>query len=109
MNDIKPVVVPLAGDQVISIDGRKRLGIIQQKYPKLEIIIGNVTDDDEPVSLDLAEMENSRSKIFDAATESILGNRVDRIEKHKGFPVTGILMIVSFLAGVGACFFVYNI
>lgn len=96
-------------DEVVSINDRKKLNELQVKFPKLEIIIGKAEDDDKPISLDLAEMEHTRLKIFDAATESILGYRIDRLMKPRKEPIMAYVAIIGFLAGVAACFFVYNI
>lgn len=100
---------PLSGEQVVSINDRKRLDKIKQTYPKLEIIVGEVTEGDEAVKLNLNEMDDARNKIFDAATISVFGNRVDKLEKDRKLPATGILMLISFLAGVGTCFLAYNL
>lgn len=99
----------LPGDQVVSINDRKRLSKIQEQYPKLEIIIGKVVDGDEPVHLDMGDMDKQRTEIFDAATQSIFGERVDKLDRERRLPTTAILMLASFLAGIGACFLAYNL
>jgi hypothetical protein len=96
-------------DEIVSINDRKKLNEIQEKFPKLEIIIGKATEDDKPISLDLAEMEHSRQRIFDAATVSIMGERIDRLMKPRKEPIMAYVAIIGFLAGVAACFYVYNI
>jgi len=96
-------------DNIISVNDRKRLGVIQKDYPNLEIIIGEVTDDDKPISLDLAEMERSKIQILDAATETILGKRIDRLEKASNFPFPVVMFIVGLMTGVAGCALVYNV
>ncbi len=98
---------PNLGVQVISINGRKTLDKIQEEFPKLEIIIGKANDDDKSVSLDLAEMEYTRANIFDAATKTILGERVDKLEKPVKLPKV-IYIIIGFLFGAAATFYFYN-
>ena len=105
----KETLKALPGEQIVSINDRKRLDRIKEQYPKLEIIIGEVAAGDAPVHLNMGEMDKTRSEIFDAATESVFGNRVDKIEKDRTLPATGILMLISFLAGVGTCYLVYNL
>jgi len=97
------------GDEIISVNNRARLKDIKKQYPNLEIIIGKVEETDMPVALDLAEMEASKIQIFDAATETILGKRIDILEKPGQFPTNFIVSILSFMAGVATTFFVYNI
>jgi hypothetical protein len=96
-------------DDIISVNDRKRLGEVKKKYPNMEIIVGKVTPEDKPVPLNLLQMEHDRQVIFDAATESVLGKRIDTLDKGSHFPIGGVMFIVGFLTGVGACFFVYNI
>ncbi len=97
------------GDEIISVNDRARLKDIKKNYPNLEVIIGKVEDDDKPISIDLAEMEASKIKIIDAATESTLGKRVDRLHREPHFPLSGVMFLIGFLGGVAATFFVYNI
>jgi hypothetical protein len=92
------------GDEIISVNDRARLKDIKKEYPNLEVIIGEVTEDDRPVSVDLAEMEASKIQIFDAATDSILGKRIDRLEKPIKFPVA-VKYMIAFLMGAASCFF----
>ena len=94
--------------QLVSVNNRDGLDGIQKKFPNLEIVIGKAEPDDKPVTLDLAEMESSRQQCFDAATESILGKRVDKFYKPKRFPLPAVTWVVGFLMGVGSCFTVYN-
>lgn len=101
--------LPLPGIQLVSINERKKLNEIQVKYPKLEIIIGKANDDDKPVKLDLAQMDADRIKIFNSATEMVLGKRIDLLTKPMRTPIMAYVSIISFLVGVAACFFVYNI
>ena len=96
-------------DSIISINNRKRLNVIREQYPNIEIIIGAALPEDKPVSIDLAEMEHTRQKIFDAATESVLGKRIDRLDKKTKFPMSMMAGLIGFLLGVAACFYVYNI
>ena len=96
-------------DNIISVNDRKRLGGIQKEYPNMEIIIGEVTDTDKPVSLDLAEMESSKIQILDAATETILGKRVDRLEKPITFPLPAVMFVVGLMTGVVGCSLFYNL
>lgn len=96
-------------DDVISINNRKKLGEVKKDYPNLPVIIGAPTENDVPVTLDLAEMEYSKTQIIDAATETITGKRIDRLEKPSQIPVHFIISAVSFIAGVAVTFFVYNI
>ena len=94
---------------IISVNCRKRLNDIQAKFPNLEIIIGAKTDDDKPVPIDMADMDHSRTAIFDAATETVLGKRVDKIQRSPKFPLSMVTGLAGFLLGVAACFLVYNI
>ena len=96
------------GDEIISVNDRARLKGIQKQYPNLEIIIGEVSETDQPVSVDLAEMEASKIEILDAATDSILGKRVDRLEKPLQFPVP-VKFMIAFVAGAASCFFAMTI
>jgi len=104
----KKVVVPLIGPQLVSINSRDKLDEVKDKFPNLEIVIGKAEPDDKPVSLDLAEMESTRQHCFDAATESILGKRIDKFYKPRRFPLPAVTWVVGFLMGVGSCFTVYN-
>ncbi len=93
---------------IVSINNRKRLNEIQTEYPNREIIIGARSEDDKPVSLDLAEMEHSKNEIVDAATNTVLGMRNNRLEKPTRFPLPLVTGIVGFLLGVAATFYVYT-
>lgn len=105
----RKVIKPLPGPQLISINERNNLDSMKTKYPNLEIIYGKAEKDDKPVSLDLAEMENSMQRTFDAATISIFGERIDRFERPRKFPYSMVIWLVGFLTGVGATLFVYTI
>jgi hypothetical protein len=102
-------IVSTDDDSVISINDRKKLGELEKKFPNMEIIIGKANNDDKPISLDLAEMEFSRQKTFDAATESIMGKRIDKMQKAPRFPLPMVTGLIGFLLGVAATFFAYNI
>lgn len=99
----------IEGDEVISVNDRKRLLEMKKEYPNLEIILGKVEETDKPISLDLAEMESSRTKILDAATESIMGKRIDKLETPPKFPTNFVIAAVFFMLGVGVTYIFYNI
>lgn len=87
-------------DDVISINQRKKLGETQKQYPNLEIIIGGKDVNPEksvPVSIDMAEMENTKNSIFDAATETIMGKRIDKLEKPRRFPFPFVTFILGMM------------
>ena len=99
-------------EDVISINDRKRLDEIKKQYPKIQIIVGGkdvMSKKSIPVTIDLAEMEACRLKIIDAATESIYGTRMDRLDTSGGFPLPAVMFLVGFLVGVSATFFAYTI
>jgi hypothetical protein len=93
---------------VISVNARKRLGEIEKKFPNMEIIIGKAEKGDKPVSVDLAGMDYDRQHIIDAATETVLGKRIDILDKPVRFPWQIVTAIIFFMAGVGSCYIVYN-
>ena len=91
--------------EIISINGGRSLEEIQKEYPNLEIIIGKATPEDKPIRLNLLEMEHDRAQIFDAATETVLGKRVDILEKPVKFPFAFVTFVVG--AMVASSFWLY--
>jgi len=81
--------------EIVSVNGRDNMDEIKARYPKLEIIIGKATPEDKPVRLNLLQMEYERAQIFDAATDSILGKRIDRLEKDQPFPFSAVTFILG--------------
>jgi hypothetical protein len=95
--------------QIVSINERSRLKDIQKEYPKLPVIIGAAEKTDKPAPMDLADMDHQRVKQVDSATESVLGKRVDKLERPQRHPTELYCLIIGFLAGVGSCYIFYNI
>ena len=101
MNDIdekegiEVYVNDFTGTEIISINGLDKIDELQKKYPKIEVIVGKATADDKPVKLDLLEMENSKKEIIDAATETVLGKRIDKLEKPSPFPFPAVMFLVG--------------
>jgi hypothetical protein len=95
-------------DNIVSINQREKLKDLKKKYPNLQIILGELTKDDKPVPVDLGRMDLDRKKILDAATENILGKRIDKMERPMTHPTGLYLLIIGFLAGVTACYIFYN-
>ena len=93
---------------VISVNARKRLNEIQKRFPNMEVIIGKREDHDKSVPVDMAGMEYDRTKIFDAATETVLGKRIDILEKPMRFPWQIVTAIIFYLGGFGTCYLIYN-
>ena len=94
--------------EVISINGARDLKSLQKKYPNLEIIIGKATPDDKPVPLNLVEMENDRTVILDAATTSVFGNRVEKLEKPVKFPLSAFTFVVGAMVSAAICLSIYG-
>lgn len=88
-------VVNFEGTEIISINGRNNLDTIQERYPNIEIIHGKASADDKPIKLNLLEMEYDKMEIIDAATETILGKRIDKLEKPVAFPFSGVMFVVG--------------
>ncbi len=107
MNKEKTLVSALPGEQIVSINNRTGLDKIKERFPNLGIIIGRAVEGDKPVSIDMSQMDTDRAKIFDAATKSIMGERVDRLDKPAKMPKF-VLMVACFLLGVGATLYFYN-
>jgi hypothetical protein len=82
---------------------------LKKKFPKLQIVIGKLTPDDRPIPLSLLDMEKDRQNIFDAATETVLGKRVDLLEKPVKHPIQLYTYIIGLLSGVGLCYLFYNV
>jgi len=87
--------IDFSGTEIISINGRDKINELQKKYPKIEVIVGKATADDKPVKLDLLEMENTKNEIIDAATETVLGKRIDTLEKPVQFPFPAVMFVVG--------------
>lgn len=102
---IKPIE---DGTEIISINGARDLKELQTKYPKMEIIVGKVTPDDKPVPLNLVDMEADRQRIFDAATESVLGQRVEKLEKPVKFPLSAFTFVLGAMASAAVCLLMYG-
>ena len=105
---------PSQGEAVIySINQRQKLkddeSILKKQFPKLQVVIGELTPDDKPVRLDAGQMEKDRNALIDAATASTMGERIDRLEKPAMHPVGLYIYIIGFLSGVGACYLFYNV
>ncbi len=98
----------LPGNQLISINERKKLDLIKKEYPNIEIIIGETLDTDKPPKMDLAQMDGDRNSLINTATESVMGQRIDRLQRPTRFPFTGVMMMISFLVGIGTTVLVYN-
>jgi hypothetical protein len=89
-------VIDFAGTEIISINGRNDVMNIQDKYPNIEIIVGKANGD-RPIKLNFPEMENDRREQIDAATETILGKRIDKLEKPVKFPFPGVMFILGMM------------
>ena len=98
----------ITNDDVVSINDRKKLDKLKESFPNVEIIIGKVTENDKPVPLGLIDMEHDRQKIFDAATESVLGQRVDRLEKRVKFPMAFVTFVFGLMSGVALTYLAFN-
>ena len=106
--DTKLNLVINPDDGIISINNRKRLNKIKEKFPNIEIIMGELKDGDAPVKLDLGTMDKDRNDVINAATKSVLGDRIDNLNKPPKFPLPMVTGLIGFLLGVGACFLVYT-
>ena len=99
----------LNNPEIISINGSRNIDDIQRKYPHLEVIIGKATSNDKPVPLNLVDMEEDRQRIFDAATETVLGKRVDILEKPVKFPLPAFTFMLGAMTAAAICLFMYGV
>lgn len=95
--------------QVISVNGRKDLDKIKKSFPNMPIIIGKTNEGDKHVPMNLADMDHQRNEIVDAATKSVMGERIDRLHKPSKFPTNLMMLVVGILIGVASTFYVYNL
>jgi hypothetical protein len=95
-------------NKVISVNGRNKLDKIRKAFPNMPIIIGKANENDRHVPMNLAEMDHQRNKIIDAATTSVMGERIDTLEKPRKFPWPVIVASMFFMIGVGSCYLFYN-
>jgi len=93
--DIEEAEIDFSGTEIISINGRGDLETVQERYPNIEIIHGKASADDKPIKLNLLEMEHDKMEVIDAATETVLGKRIDKLEKPVVFPFPGVMFVVG--------------
>lgn len=98
----------LTGSEVLSVNGRADIEKLQKRYPKIEVIVGKLESDDKPVKLDLVDMEHDRNRIIDAATETILGKRVDKIDKPIKFPFPLVTFVLGAMIAASVCMYIYG-
>ncbi len=91
-------IIDFEGTEIISVNGRDKLEELQGRYPNIEIVIGKATSDDKPVKMDLLEMEHDRNRVIDAATETVLGKRIDKLDKPVRFPLPAVTFVLGAMA-----------
>jgi len=95
--------------EIISINGAGNLDDMQKRYPNMKIVIGKATPEDKPVPLNLVDMEEDRRLIVDAATETVLGKRIDVLEKPIKFPLASFTFVLGAMTAATICLLMYGV
>lgn len=98
----------LPGVQILSVNGRSKLDKIKKSFPNMPIVIGKAEKGDKYVPMNLAEMDHKRNNIIDAATTSVMGERVDKLDKPVKLPTNLIMLVFGIMIGVASTYYAYN-